>query len=72
MSAQPNLNPKNKQAQQVYNGEAPYPTYVVEIQEINLRFGKVLLDVHPQPPINNPKEEKREHVPQVTQEKHPT
>lgn len=39
---QPNLNPNNKKAQQVYSGETSYPTYVVKIQEINLRSGEVL------------------------------
>ena len=41
---QPNLKPNNRQAQQVYSGEASCPTYVVEIQEINLRSRKVPLD----------------------------
>ena len=30
------LNSNNRQAQQVYSGEPSCPTYVVEIQEINL------------------------------------
>ena len=50
MPTQPNLNMKNKKEQQVYNGEASYPTYVVEIQEINLWFGRVLPDNHPPSP----------------------
>ena len=50
MPAQPNPNPNNRQAQQVYSGETSYPTYAVEIQEINLRSGRVLPDN--QPPLH--------------------
>lgn len=31
MRAQPNLNPNNEQAQQVYIGETSYPSYAMEI-----------------------------------------
>ena len=50
MPAQPNPNPKNSQAQQVYSGETSYPAYVVEIQEINLRPGRILPDNQPPSP----------------------
>ncbi len=36
MLAQPNLNPNNKQAQEVYSGESSCTNYAMEIQEINL------------------------------------
>jgi hypothetical protein len=65
MPAQPNLNPNNKQAQQVYSGETSYPAYVVEIQEINLRSGRVLPDNHPPSPPEELEEEKEESTPQV-------
>ena len=54
----PNLN--NKQAQQIYSGETSYPTCVVEIQEINLRSGRVLLDNQPLPPPREVEEEREE------------
>ena len=65
MSAQPNLNPNNKQAQQFYNGDTSYPVYDVEIQEINLRFGIVLPYNHPPSPPKELEEEKEESTPQV-------
>ena len=40
--AQPALNPNTKQVQPVYNSETTYQTYSLEVQEINLRSGKVL------------------------------
>ena len=49
MHAQPNPNLNNRQAQQVYSGEPSCPTYAEEIQEINLRSGKVLPDSFPPP-----------------------
>lgn len=50
MPAQPNLNPNNRQAQQAYNGETSYLAYAIEIQEINLRYGRILPDnQHPSP-----------------------
>eukprot|EP00253_Pinus_taeda_P006126 PITA_06126 len=63
MPAQPNLNPNNRRAQQVYTGETTCPTYAVEIQEINLRSGKVLPECQP-PPLEE-EEEKQESEPQV-------
>eukprot|EP00253_Pinus_taeda_P027666 PITA_27666 len=63
MPAQLNPNPNNRQAQQVYIGETTCPTYVVEIQEINLRSGKVLLDCQP-PPLEE-EEEKQESEPKA-------
>jgi hypothetical protein len=65
MPAQPNLNPNNRQAQQVYSGETSYPAYVVEIQEINLRSGRVLPDNQPPSPPEELEEEKEESVPQA-------
>lgn len=47
--AQPNPNLNNRQAQQVYCEEPSCPTYVVEIQEINLQYGKVIPDSQPPP-----------------------
>lgn len=61
MPAQPNLNPNNKQAQQVYSGETSYPTYVVEIQEINLRSGRIIPDNQPPYPHREFEEEREEH-----------
>eukprot|EP00253_Pinus_taeda_P034880 PITA_34880 len=58
MPAQPNLDPNNRQAQQVYSGEPSCPTYDVEIQEINLRSRKVLPDS--QPPSREVEEDKEE------------
>eukprot|EP00253_Pinus_taeda_P032953 PITA_32953 len=63
MPAQPNSNPNNRQAQQVYTGETTCPTYVVEIQEINLRSRKVLPERQP-PPLEE-EEEKQESEPQA-------
>lgn len=63
MLAQPKPNPNNKQAQQVYSREASYPAYVVEIHEINLRFGRVLLDNQPPYPPRESEEEREESVP---------
>jgi len=64
MPAQPNPNPK-KHAQQVYSGETSYPAYVVEIQEINLRSGRVLPDNQPPSPPKALEEEKEESVPKA-------
>jgi len=55
MPAQPNPNPNNKQAQQVHTRETTCPTYAVEIQEINLRSGKVLPERQP-PPLEEEEE----------------
>lgn len=63
MPAQQNLNPNNKQAQQVYNGEPSCLAYVVEIQEINLRSGKFLPDI--QPPPREVEEDKEESEPKT-------
>eukprot|EP00253_Pinus_taeda_P005571 PITA_05571 len=63
MPAQPNPNPNNRQAQLVYTGETTCPTYAVEIQEINLRSGKVLPEC--QPPPSEEEEEKQESEPQA-------
>ena len=52
-----NLNPNNRQAQQVYTGETTCPTYAMEIQEINLRSRKVLPGS--QPPPKGDEEEKQ-------------
>ena len=60
MPAQPNPNLNNKQAPQVYYGETSYPAYVVEIQEINLRSGRVLPDNQPPPPCRDVEEEREE------------
>jgi len=65
MPSQPNLNPNNKQAQQVHSGENPYPAYAMEIQEINLQSGRVLPDNHTPSPPEEFEEEKEESVPQV-------
>lgn len=46
MTAQPNLNPKNMQAQLVYIRETYSLIYVVEMKETNLRSGKVLRNAH--------------------------
>ena len=63
MPAQPNPNPNNRQAQQVYTGETSCPTYAVEIQEINLRSGKTLPDRQPPPPEDE--EDKQESEPKA-------
>ena len=55
----------NKKAQQVYSRETSYLAYVVEIQEINLQFGRVLQDNHPPSPPEEIEGEKEESVPQV-------
>ena len=46
----------------MHNGETSYPGYVVEIQEINIRFGNVLTDNQPPPPPRESKEEREESV----------
>lgn len=61
MPTQPNPNPNNRQAQQVYSGEPSCPTYAMEIQEINLWSGKVLPDS--QPPTREVEEDKEESEP---------
>ena len=63
MPTQLNPNPNNRQGQQVYTGETSCPTYAVEIQEINLRFGKVLPERQP-PPLEE-EEEKQESEPKA-------
>eukprot|EP00253_Pinus_taeda_P006669 PITA_06669 len=60
MPAQPNPNPKNREAQQVYSGETSYPTYVVAIQEINLRSGRILPVNQPPSPHRDVEEEREE------------
>lgn len=62
MSAQPNLNPNNRKAQQVYSGETSYLAYVVEIQEINLRSERVLSDDQPPLPPREVEEEREEKI----------
>ena len=64
MPAQPNPNPNNKHAQQVYSGETSYLAYVVEIQEINLRYRRVLPDKQPPYPLEELEEGKERSVPQ--------
>lgn len=49
----------------MYNGEISYPTYVVEIKEINLWSMKVLPYAHPPSPHEYLEEEKEENSPQV-------
>lgn len=34
------MNPKNKQAKTLYNGETDFQTCCLEFQEINLRLGE--------------------------------
>ena len=65
MPAQPNLNPNNRQAHQVYSGETSYPAYSVEIQEINLRSERVLPDNQPLPPPREVEEEREESRPKL-------
>ena len=58
--AQPNPNPNNRQEHQAPNGETSHPAYVVEVQKVNLRSGRVIPDNHhPSPPIEV-EEEKEE------------
>ena len=64
MPTQPNPNPNNGHAQQVYTRETTCPTYAVEIQEINLRSGKTLADRQP-PPLED-EEDKQESDPKTT------
>lgn len=47
------MNPNNKQAQQVYSGATPSPSYAIEIQEINRQSWRVLLDAHPPSPLED-------------------
>ena len=65
MPAQPNLNPNNRQAQQVYSGETSYPSYALKIQEINLRSGRVIPDNQPPSPPRESEEEIKESMPRV-------
>ena len=51
--------------QQVYSGETSYLAYVVKIQEINLRFGRVMLDNQPPSPPRESEEEREESMPRV-------
>eukprot|EP00253_Pinus_taeda_P033621 PITA_33621 len=62
MPAQSNPNPNNRKAQQVYIRETTCPTYVVEIQEMNLQSRKVVPECQP-PPLEE--EEKQESEPQA-------
>ena len=62
---QENVNRNNKQAQQVYSGETSYLAYVVEIQEMNLRSGRVLPNNLPPYPPEALDEEKEESIPQA-------
>jgi len=66
MSSQPNPNPNNRQAQQVYSGETSYPAYAVEIQEINLGSGRVLSDNQTPCPPKESEEEREESMPRVS------
>eukprot|EP00253_Pinus_taeda_P004053 PITA_04053 len=63
MVAHPNPNLNNKHAQLVYSGETSYPTYAMEIKEINLRSGRVLPDGHPPYPPEYLEEEKEDGTP---------
>lgn len=54
----PNPNPKNKHTKKFYIRETYYLAYVVEIQEINFRYAKVLLENHPPSPPKELEEEK--------------
>ena len=64
--AHPNPNSKNRQTQQATNGETSYPAYAMEIQEVNLRLGRVLPDKdRPSPPVEV--EEKEEGNTQIQQ-----
>jgi len=65
MPAQPNLNPNNRQAQQVYSGDTSYPTYDVGIQEINLRSRRVHSENQPPPPPRKSEEERGGSMPRV-------
>jgi len=65
MPTQPNPNLNKRQAQQVYSEEASYPAYVVEIQEINLRFGRVLPNNQPPSTLEELEDEKEESFPQA-------
>jgi len=65
MPAQPNVNPNNRQAQKVYNGETSYPTYALEMQEINLKCGRVLSDNQSPSPPRESKEEIEESMPSM-------
>ena len=67
ISARQNLNPKNRHAHSVYNGDTSYPAYDVEIQKINIRSGRVLLDNHPLSPPVDFEEEKEEGNTQIQQ-----
>jgi len=60
MPAQPNPNPNNKHEQQIYSEETSYPAYVMEIQEINLKFGRFLPNNQPPSPLEELEEEKEE------------
>lgn len=65
MPSQRNLNLNNNQAQQVYSGETPYPTFVVEIQEINLWSERDLPNNQPSYPPKDIEKEKEDSRPQV-------
>eukprot|EP00253_Pinus_taeda_P023003 PITA_23003 len=65
MPSQPNPNTNNRQEQQAYTGETSYLAYVVEIQEINLRSERVLLEIQPLPPPREVEEEREESMPKV-------
>jgi hypothetical protein len=61
LSSQPIPNPNNKVAQPVFNSELqPFPTYLitpVELQDIQLRLGKVVNKNYPIIIEKEPKEE---------------
>lgn len=65
MPSQRNLNLNNKKEQQIYNGETSYPSYVMELQEINLPSARVLPDNHPPCPLEELEKEKEESAPQL-------
>ena len=52
LPGQSNPNSNKRQAQQAPSGETSYPAYAVEIEEVNIRLERVLLDNHPpSPPV---------------------
>ena len=65
MPTQSNLNPNNRWAQKVYSGETSYLANVMEIQEVNLRSGRVLLDNQPPPPPRKSEQERDNIMPRV-------
>jgi hypothetical protein len=59
LPTQPAPNPNNKQVQPVYNNDTTYQTYSVELQEINLRSGKILQQ---QPKLIENEESEKENI----------